>query len=257
MPSKPSRPNRPHPAFFIAALTVLVGCKGEEKAQCQAMFEEAQKSIKVVKTRDIDDLRRVDGELAGAASKCEEAGVDQAITELGKAREEIAKQIDRIEKYGNTGKRAKLTEDELARLVKDGDPKCPKGQAYKHQASGKEIRCAGPLPIEMGRAQAEQYFLDRDYKIRPIDDPNTLKLEHGGELLLLEFKREEDPDPAKCVTIYPPPQQSWQEAISRFSGKNPALLRKGGSLQTKSGKMDIDVEQGKDKLVVRIGDCGK
>lgn len=247
----------PQKALILASLTVFVACKGEEKAKCQSQFAEVQKSMNIVKSQDVADLERLDGELAAAVSICEEAGVDQAVTELEKARKKIAKQVDRVKQRGNSPKKAKLTPEQLARLVKEGDPKCAKGQAYKHAASGKEIRCTGPLPIDMGRAAAEKYFVGRDYTVRPTDDKSVLKLEFGGELLLLTYSSESDPNPAKCITIYPPHGQSWQEAVSRFSGKNPALLRKGGSIKTKRGAMTIDIEEGKDKLVARIGDCDK
>lgn len=208
--------------------------------------------MKGASTRHTDDLQNVNGRLATAIAHCEEAGHDDAVAELKKARKKVSEQIERIEKKAASPAEAELTPEELAKLEKEGDPNCPKGQAYKHRVSGKQIRCTGDLPIEMGRAAAEKYFVDgRGWRAKKGDDPKQLELEYGAEKMLFRFDSAGSSKPAQCIQLWPPPGRSWQEAVSRISGANPQFLKKSGKVKGRS----LDVEEGENKLVVSIGDC--
>ena len=244
--------------FCVAVLPICLttACKTEEKKRCRAAYARAQETVKSVSARSADDLSKADTELASALADCEKAGLDDESNQLLVARKQVSEQLAKVWKKAARAKPEKQTPEQIARLEKEGDPGCPKGQAYKHRGSGKQIRCTGPLPIDMGWSRAEQYFKGRDYSVRPSDAETTLKLEHGSELLIFEYAAKGDSRPPKCLTIYPPPGMSWQEAVARTTGAPPHRLKKDGTVTTSSGKLDLRIDESEQKLVVYIGKCG-
>ncbi len=241
-------------ALGYCALTVPLACNRAEKQACRDAYAATQTAIDdTAKTPESFDqtLTKVRATLA----TCRTAGLDQEVEQLAAVEKALAEQRDRVEKASGRAPKKTLSPEEIGRLEKAGDPSCPKGQAYKHQQTGKEIRCTGPQPIGMGWSTAVAYFQSRDFSVKPKDDPNVLALEHGAELLLFSYARPQDPGPPVCVKIYPPPGASWQEAVSRTTGAAPGTLVKGGTVKTPAGDLRVDVTESATELVVRIGRC--
>jgi hypothetical protein len=243
-------------SLSLAALAALVvsGCKSPEAKACVDQFANAQGVVMKVQA---EDLASVVGSVAAveeALGTCKAAGRASEAEELGKAHEQLAAHRDRLLRRAEMmAERTELSPEELATLVKSGDPKCPRGQAYLHRKSGKHITCVGPQPVDMSRARAEEYFKVRRYKLSPGASPSELRVEYGAELVVFAYA---DPNQApRCVTLYPPPDQSWQEATARLTGVAPARLKPNQPIRRPSGSLPFALEESAEKIVARIGDC--
>lgn len=237
----------------LAALAVS-GCKSPEEKACVDQFTSAQNVVMKVQA---EDLASVVGSVAAveeALGTCKAAGRKGEAEELGKAHEQLAAHRDRLLRRAEMmAERTELSPEELATLVKSGDPKCPRGQAYLHRKSGKHITCVGPQPVDMSRARAEEYFKVRRYKLSSGASPSELRVEYGAELVVFAYA---DPNQApRCVTLYPPPDQSWQEATARLTGVAPARLKPNQPIRRPTGSLPFALEESTEKVVARIGDC--
>lgn len=237
-----------------AALSATPACRRAEKQECRERYATIQTRISQADKTPAG----IEGTLEAVRATlavCRSAGLDAEIAQLSGVEKALSEQLERASRHAARKPKELRTPEELARLEKQGDPSCPKGQAYKHQQSGKEIRCTGPQPIGMGWDAAVAYFESRDFSVKPKDDPSVLALEHGAELLLFIYSKPRDPAPPRCVRIHPPPGSSWQEAVSRATGAPPWTLRKGGTVKTPAGVLAVDVTESEREFVVRLGSC--
>ena len=230
-------------------------CKSPEDRACLAQFESAQRVVMGVES---EDLASVTGSVAAveeALGTCKAAGRGGEAEELTKAHAQLSGHRDRmLRRTEMLEQRTELSAEELATLVKSGDPKCPRGQAYLHRKSGKRITCAGPQPVDMSRAQAEEYFKGRRYKLASDAHAAELRFEYGAELVVFAYT---DPSqPPRCVTLYPPPDRSWQETTARLTGVPPARLKPNQPIQRPGRPLAFAVEESTEKVIARIGDCG-
>jgi hypothetical protein len=240
-------------ALFVAAL-FLPSCKSPEAKACLEQFGSAQSIVMKV---EAEDLTSVVGSVAAveeALGTCKAAGRDGEAEELGKAHAQLAAHRDRLQRRAEMlAERTELSPEELETLVKSGDPKCPRGQAYQHRKSGKHIKCIGPQPVDMSRSRAEEYFKARRYKLSPGASAAELRLEYGAELVVFAYA---DPNQApRCITLYPPPDQSWQEATARLTGVAPARLKPNQPIRRPTGALPFALEESAEKVIARIGDC--
>jgi hypothetical protein len=143
------------------------------------------------------------------------------VAELQQAKNELRAHLDSLERRANRPVAKKRTPEEIAALVADGDPECPKGQYYKDKDSKKEIKCTGVLPIDMNWPKAEAYFKHRGFKVTTTDSPPILKAEYGAELFVFTYTAPKDQNAAKCLADVP-----------------------------------LRVDEAENKLIVKLGDCG-
>lgn len=216
----------------------------------------AQEVVKNVDAKDTASVERSLVAVDMALTACEQAGRTTERDELVQAKNELRAHLESLERRANRTPVKKRTPEEIAALVEKGDPDCPKGQAYKDKDSKKEIRCTGSLPIDMGWSKAESYFRHRGFKITTTDAPPTLKAEYGAELFVFSYAAPKDSNPPKCLALYPAPDITWEEATSRATGTPPSKLKKDGTVRTDHGDVSVHVDEGADKLIVRLGDCG-
>jgi hypothetical protein len=213
----------------------------------------------IVKNVDAKDAASVEKSLVAvdlAQTACEQAGRNTERDELLRAKNELRAHLDSLERRANRPPPKKRTPEEIARIAAEGDPDCPKGQAYKDKDSKKEIKCIGALPVDMSWPKAEEYFRRRGFKVTTSDSPPTLKAEYGAELFSFTYAAAKDPGAPKCLVLYPAPEITWEEATSRATGTPPSKLKKDGTVKTDHGEIAVHVEQGENKLIVRLGDCG-
>jgi hypothetical protein len=206
-----------------------------------------------------EDLASVTGSVAAveaARGTCLAADRDAEAEELAKAFEQLTSHRDRMLRRAEMlEQRTRISPEELARIVEDGDPKCPRGQGYLHEKSGKRIVCVGPQPVDMNRAQAEEYFKGRGYKQLPGDTPQELRFEYGAELLVLTYADVSGTSAPRCVTLYPPPDRSWQEATARLTGVAPARLKPNQPIRRAGGPLAFALDESPQKVVARLGRC--
>jgi len=240
----------------LLCLAAVTACQSPETKQCIDSFTSAQGTVNKI---DPADTASVESSLAAvdkAIAACNTAGRTTERDELTQAKNQLAGHLDDLRAKQNRVKKPKLSPDELAALVRNGDPNCPKGQAYRDADLKKEVRCTGPVPIGMNFAQAKAYFDARNYKLTVTDSPPALRAEYGAELLLFTFAAPNDPNPAKCLTIYPPPGESWEEATARLTGVLPKRLEKATTVPTDHGALALHVDNSDTKVLIQVGDCG-
>jgi hypothetical protein len=240
-------------AAWLSAALVLC-CKSPEEQACVNQFTNAQSVVMQVRAEDLTSVVGSVAAVEEALGTCKAAGRHGEAEELGKAHEQLSAHRDRLLRRAEMmEQRSELSPEELARLVESGDPKCPRGQAYLHRKSGKHISCVGPQPVDMSRARAEEYFKGRRYKLSPGTSASELRFEYGAELVVFAYA---DPNQApRCVTLYPPPDQSWQEATARLTGVPPARLKPNQPIRRAGGALPFALEESPEKVIARIGDC--
>jgi len=231
-----------------------VACDAESRA-CRSQFQSAQDVVMNVKSDSMDSLRGALSALDAAILSCEKAELGHEKSELTKARNQIGAHLEVLERRAARKKKAKQTPEEIAELVKKGDPTCPKGQAYLHGSAKKEIRCTGPQLVELGFEDVKEYFAERRYKLTTSDSPPGIKAEFGAELYVFTFQKPNDTQGARCVTIYPAPGISWQELVSRLTGVGPEKLEPGKPIKSSRGPLALKVENSENKVVARVGTC--
>lgn len=214
----------------------------------------------IVKEVDSKSESSVAESLAGvekARLACEKAERHEEVDQLLKARNQLKGHLDFMKKKKQDRGSRKLSPGEVEQLIKKGDPGCPRGQAYKHRGTGKEIRCTGGQPVDMSFADAKSYWEGRGFKSSVGKTPAALKLEYGAELFIYTFASVDDARPAQCVDIYPPPGMSWQEAVSRATGIGPHKLKKGAPVRIKRGQVPVEIvgSDAEPTMQVRIGHC--
>jgi hypothetical protein len=242
-------------ALFASVATFCTSCS-EETRKCHALMTTAQGIVNGVDSKDISSVEHSLSAVESALAACQAAGRATEVDELTRAKNELAAHRDYLSRKANEPKRRKRTDEELAELVRHGDPDCPKGQMYKDATTRKDIRCTGAEPVDMAFRKAQDYFNGRGYKTTTTPSPPTLEAEYGAELWVYTYTTADDPGPPRCLTLYPPPDMSWQEATARATGTPPQRLDKADSVKTDHGIVPLHVESTDKKVVVRIGDCG-
>jgi hypothetical protein len=244
-------------ALAALALVAASGCKNEATRHCHDRMTQAQEIVKNVDSKDLASVKESLAAVEGAQAACTKAGRSSEVESLMAARNQLTGHAAYLEKRATFKQEKALTPAELERLVKEGDPKCPKGQAYRPKDLEKEIRCTGPQPADMTRKRAEEYFTERGYTVRKSDSPPTLRAELGGELFVFTHRGTGDGAEPRCLTVYPPPGMSWQEAAARVTGVPPQKLDKEPtSVRTGRGALTMKVTDTEKKVTVEIGDCG-
>lgn len=217
----------------------------------------AQEIVKKVDAKDLSSVEQSLAAVVAAQAACDKAGRTGERDELTKAKNELSGHADYLKrKAARPPPRKKRTPEELAEIALHGDPSCPKGQAYREDGSNKEIRCVGPQPADMGFAKAEEYFRTRGYKITSSDAPPTLKAEYGAEMYVYTYAAPKDEHPPRCLTLYPVPGSSWQEATGRATGAPLRHLQKDATtVETDHGRVPLRIDESETKLVIYIGEC--
>jgi hypothetical protein len=238
---------------FVLAVLVLAtsGCLDEKR--CHDEMTKAQGVVSGVDGHSLDSLHAAVPALDTALDACEKAKLGAEHEKLLDAKNQVTAQIALLERKASKKGGVALTVAELEQLQKDGDPSCPKGQAYKHAGVDKEIRCTGPQLIDMPEDAVKTYFDARNYKLTLTDAPPTVRAERGAELFVFTF--DQPTVGAKCLLLYPAPDIPWREAVGRATGVRLDKIKNGASIPAKRGDLPLNVEDTDKKQLARIGDC--
>ncbi|MBN1606586.1 MAG: hypothetical protein JW940_08120 [Polyangiaceae bacterium] len=242
---------------WMLLLLCALGCEQftVQGRRCHAEMTEAQGMVKQIDSSSIDSVSQSLTAVEVALSACTKAGMDSEVEQLKKARDQIAAHKERLRNRVSKNELPKLTPEELEALVRDGDPSCPKGQAYKQGATGKEVRCTGQQLVEMNFAEAQTFFKDRGFKLKRGTSPPTLEAEYGAEKYVYEWAPDGWYDPPQCLTIYPRPGIGWQETVARATGARQDRLVGNNTVDTPRGRLGLRVVQTLNKLIIHIGNC--
>ncbi len=236
--------------WFGASLAGLIGCDPDAKL-CRERMQSAQAIVTQVDGKSKASVEQSLAAVTEAHAACEKAKLGTEREQLLKAKRELAAQLELLVQRESRQKARAPTADELLQLAKNGDPSCPKGQAYKPKDSKTEIRCTGPQLVDMPAAALKSYFAERRFKVTTTDNPATLRAEHGAETFVFSFDR---PDAApRCVTAYAVTGVSWQEVAARLSGAQPEKHKLAHPVKTAKGELlELSVEHPTDQPKVTL-----
>jgi hypothetical protein len=235
------------------ALVTAPGCLDERK--CHDEMTTAQGVVSEIDSHSLDSLHAAIAPLDTALDACEKAKLGEEHGKLLEAKHQITAQIDLLERKALRKSGPVLSAADLERLQAEGDPSCPKGQAYKHAGVDKEIRCTGAQLIDMSMAAVQAYFGMRNYKLTVTDAPPRVRAEFGAELFVFTFDQPNADAGAKCLELYPAPNIPWREAVGRATGVRLDKIKNGGTIAAKRGDLALVVEDTEQKQLAKIGDC--
>jgi hypothetical protein len=235
------------------ALFTLTACPSERDRTCENELNSAQNVVKNVDAKSLDSVEQSLSAVGKAISACKKAEKSSEVSELQSAQRQLSGHLDLLREREADRARRQLALAELDRYVKQGDPNCPRGQAYKESQTNKEVRCTGPQPANMPMSVAEKYFTLRGYKVKR--EGNDLRAEYGSELYVFQYDSDADGRPPACLKLYPPPGMSWQEAVARFTGLHPDKLKSPGTVRVARGDLPLKVDEDEIKLIATIGTC--
>ncbi len=237
--------------FVLFVFVAATGCLDERK--CHEQMTAAQGVVSNIDSHSLDSLKGALPSLDAALDACEKAKLGEEHGKLLEAKHQITAQIELLERKAARKNGPVLSAADLERVQKEGDPSCPKGQAYKHAGIDKEIRCTGPELIDMPLDAVKNYFGARNYKLTVTDNPPRVRAEFGAELFVFTF--DQPSAGAKCLELYPAPNIPWREAVGRATGVRLDKIKTGGTISAKRGDLALAVEDTEQKQLAKIGDC--
>jgi hypothetical protein len=241
--------------WIWVAVCGLVACDPDAKL-CHERMTSAQAIVSQVDSKSVASLQQSLTAVTEAHAACEKAKLGDEREQLLKAKHEISAQLNLLEQRANRKKLQAPSADELARLVKSGDPACPKGQAYKPKGSKDEVRCTGPQIADMNAEAVKAYFSDRHFKITTQENPAEVRAEQGSEKYVFSYDKPGDAAP-RCVTAYAAPGLSWQELTARLTGMAPEKLKLDAPVKSGRGELQLRVEHATDQPTIHLGSCGQ
>jgi hypothetical protein len=231
------------------------GCSPETKL-CHERMQSAQALVTRVDGKSRASVEQSLAAVTEAHAACDKANRASERDQLLNARRELTAQLELLDARANRKKLQAPDADELARLVKNGDPSCPKGQAYKPKDSKSEVRCVGPQLADMPASALKAYYGDRRFKVTSQESPAEVRAELGSELYVFSFDKLTDAAP-RCVKAYAPSGLSWQEIVSRLTGAVPDKLKLDVPVKSGRGELALKVEHPTDQPTVHLGQCGQ
>jgi hypothetical protein len=234
---------------------VCAACDPETK-KCHELMTSAQSIVTNVDSKSVTSVQQSLTAVSEAHAACEKAKAGTERERLLKAKHELSAQLNLLEQRANRKKLQALTPADLAHLVKNGDPSCPKGQAYKPKDQKDEVRCVGPQLADMSPEGLKAYYGDRRFKVTSRENPAEVRAELGSELYVFAFDSLSAAAP-RCVTAYAAPGVSWQEVTARLTGTPPEKLKLDAPVKSGRGELALKVEHATDKPTVHLGQCGQ
>src|SRR3954469_3155370 len=172
--------------WIWVAVWLLVACDAETR-KCHELMTSAQAIVTTVDSKSIASVQQSLAAVSEAHAACEKAKAGTEREQLIKAKNEISAQLKLLEQRASRRKLQAPSPDELALLIKSGDPACPKGQAYKPKGSKDEVRCTGPQIADMSAEAVKAYYSDRHFKPPSQDNPAEVRAELGSELYVFSY----------------------------------------------------------------------
>lgn len=234
----------------MAGATVALACESAETKRCLAAYEAAQGRVAKVEAKSKPSVSESLDAVEAALTACRTANRQGEVDQLTRARNELSAQVGALDRRARR-KSSKPSPEELARLQKEGDPSCPRGQAYRVKGALQEIRCTGPHLVEMKLEQVRAHFEEQDYRVR-APSSTTLEVERGAERYTFYYGAGPSAPP-RCVVLVPAPGLPWAEALARATGANPSRLKNPGTVRVGQGVLPFRVDE--QKVIVRVGDC--
>src|SRR6187551_831991 len=165
--------------FTFVTFGAAFGCESAATRVCSTEYAASQQKVLQVDAKSADSVRSSLEAVKTALAACKSAHRNDEVDNLVKARNELGAQLEVLERRSQRKPRRELSADELARLEKEGDPTCPKGESFRLE-NKKEVKCTGPLLVEMPRDTVKHYYEERGYRVKD-QAPNGVVVERGAE----------------------------------------------------------------------------
>lgn len=242
--------------MLAVGCVALASACDREASLCRERMASAQAIVSAVDPKSEASVQASVTAVEEARLSCERAKLGAERELLQNAKNQLTAQLGLLETRAKRKRVTAPTAEDLERLAKQGDPGCPKGQAYKPRNGPKEIRCTGPQIVDMGSEALEAYFGERRFKVTKREQPPELRAELGSELYVFAFEQLGERAP-RCVTAYAPPSVSWQELTAKLTGVAPEkLVLDGPVVRSSRGELPLRVEHPNDQPTVHLGSCG-
>ena len=215
---------------LLCGMLGQLGCESEDAKACRDNYMKAHALINGADAGAIESVSPALEAVENAIPLCQKAKLNKELAELEKAQRTLESNANQLRSQGS---RKELSPEELDKLLKEGDPNCPKGQSYNYRKTGKQVRCTGPQLVSFSRGQAEEYFKNRGFKLKV--DGARLVAEFGPESYHYVFTGSENTAKARCLEVFAIPGQSWEESVARVTGAHPAQLKKGAPVRAEDG----------------------
>lgn len=242
--------------LLVLGASTLLGCESGDEKACHDSYLKAHGlivSLEAQETKAVDDVQSALEAVESSLSVCKKANLHKEVAELEKAQRTLESNANRLRSYVP---RKELSPEELEKLVKEGDPNCPKGQSYNYRKTGKQVKCTGPQVVAFTRGQAEEHFKNRGFRLKV--EGTHLDAEFGPESYHYEFSGADANAKARCLKVLAMPGMSWEESVSRVTGVNPALLKKGATVRVEDGsKWPLTHIESEKQAVYTLGKCGE
>lgn len=236
--------------LVLLPLLVVVGCHSAEVKECRDRYLQTHASVAGVDTGDLLAVERTLAEVEANLVVCQQANLAEESKQLTTAK----RKLESHQSYLRQRESHKpLTPEQIESLVHNGDPECPRGQAYLYKQSGKKIRCVGPQIVSMTLDEARAYFTGRGYTLH--DKPNGVKAELGSESYHFEYAPGATDEPARCLSVFSVPGIAWQETASRVSGVKPSRLKEGTPMRVGQRDLPFVVEKDPVQAILHFGEC--
>lgn len=238
--------------LLVSTLLTQVGCESAETKGCRDKYLSAHGLINGPDTKSLENVESALEAIESALPLCKKANMHKEVAELEKAQRTLQSNASTLRAQAS---RKELTPEELEKVLKDGDPHCPKGQSYSYKKTGKVVKCTGPQLVAFTRAQAEEYFKNRGFRIK--GEGAVLDAEFGPESYHYEFSGTDANAKTQCLKVLATPGMSWEESVSRVAGVNPALLKKGAPVRAEDGsKWPLTHIENEKQTAYTLGKCG-
>lgn len=228
----------------------VAGCQPAEVKECRDRYLVTHAQVAAVDPQDLASVESALGAVDGNLEVCQRASLAEESKQLGMAKRKLESHQSYLRSRES---QREFTPEQLDALEKNGDPECPKGQAYQYKKSGKKIRCTGPQILGMNETEAKAYFGGRGFKLNSTD--KGLKAELGSEYYSFEYASNGRGSAAECVVIFSQPGIAWQETVARVTGAMPSRLKLGTPVRM--GKLDVPYVLDTDPVqaILRFGTC--
>ena len=239
--------------LLLCGLLGQVGCESEDAKACRDNYLKAHALIDGMDAKVIESVQPALEAVENTIPLCKKANLHKELAELEKAQRTLQSSANQLRSYGP---RKELSPEELDKLVKDGDPNCPKGQSYNYKKTGKQVKCIGPQVVSFTRGQAEEYFKNRGFRLKV--EGTHIDAEFGPESYHYEFAGAEANAKSRCVKVLAMPGMSWEESVSRVTGAHPAQLKKGVVVRAEDGsKWPLAVTDNEKQPMYTLGTCSQ
>jgi hypothetical protein len=245
---------RPTRALLLLGLALaLGGCESAPVKACRAQMQSSQEALLVMDNRDEKSVRAALGAVEGALSACEKAGLGTEAKDVRSAKRTLEGHLEQLAARAAKPQKPTRSPEQLAKLLADGDPTCPRGQGYAVEPSKKVVRCTGKVLVEQDRGAARGELERMGLTLRPAGELELLG-EFGAERIRLSYAAKDAPAPL-CVEVTAAPGASWQEVVARLTSTPPAKLALDRPVVVGGRSLALRVEGQERQRTVFLGDC--